>query len=749
MPTEQEAASRHSYYANVARWFTQRAEGFYTLGGKSEPEEQFSIVRTPTADPSRFSPIDVDGQVFEFSFDKNGNVTGDRNNRYIYDYKNRLVAVQSKVPWMRLATAVQHNAVTKVKFWHDPLDRLIKRVEDRIVTGGSSDHKTCSWAFYYSGSECRRQSNNCGRDISFLWGPRPGELLALGDFFREDRHYFVHEDFGGTAEFFTQPLQSLFVIAAGNQKELNDGRIPQSLIRGFEQIGIRLSGRVTVSILERNSGWLLKDHGNENAFTIRKEGNQLGVFRNDAVTAAGMMRLGGNLCPSVRNLEMPFPVSNLRYEPSFEGHLRNGKPLFNWDLPVDFEKRERRRVELERLRYRMDIWAMNSLRRGPVGALVYWVGALALIATGNTSAEDERWLETISDTADWIGPPGALDLIPGVAEIDSGIGFGVDASAGDFCFLAGTLVRTEGGLKPIEEIVVGDRVLSRNEENGEQDYRSAVRLFRNRTERIVSVTVFSAETGNAIQTIHCTPGHPWFVHGEGWTFAAHLSAGNRLAGCSGQALQVLTIEFRDLHAQTYNFEVEDWHTYFVGRHGTQPFALVHNISSRRLRRLRDTAPSITEGDRRTRSLMESVNKRSRALQSKIDPWRNRVAYSAGHVPGPKHSGRAQTVLSATKGQSRKRGQRPDPAVPGTNLVEQKLTGETIISGSKHAEINLAEAGATIIGAGIRHCPDCVIAINNLPGVVLAGAKRPFDRDWLRKKLTEDEIQRFGEYLMKP
>ena len=35
-----------------------------------------------------------------------------------------------------------------------------------------------------------------------------------------------------------------------------------------------------------------------------------------------------------------------------------------------------------------------------------------------------------------------------------------------YCFVAGTLVTTEDGFKPIEEIEVGDKVLSENEFTG-------------------------------------------------------------------------------------------------------------------------------------------------------------------------------------------------------------------------------------------------------------------------------------------
>ena len=49
------------------------------------------------------------------------------------------------------------------------------------------------------------------------------------------------------------------------------------------------------------------------------------------------------------------------------------------------------------------------------------------------------------------------------------------------CFKEGTLVETEEGLKPIEEIEVGDKVLAYDEATGEQAYKPVVQLFRNTT----------------------------------------------------------------------------------------------------------------------------------------------------------------------------------------------------------------------------------------------------------------------------
>ena len=64
------------------------------------------------------------------------------------------------------------------------------------------------------------------------------------------------------------------------------------------------------------------------------------------------------------------------------------------------------------------------------------------------------------------------------------------------CFIAGTLVLTKEGLKPIEEIEVGDEVLAYEEETGEQAYKKVIRLFRNVTENRCAVTVGERANGH-------------------------------------------------------------------------------------------------------------------------------------------------------------------------------------------------------------------------------------------------------------
>jgi len=55
------------------------------------------------------------------------------------------------------------------------------------------------------------------------------------------------------------------------------------------------------------------------------------------------------------------------------------------------------------------------------------------------------------------------------------------------CFAKGTLVHTKEGLVPIEQIKVGDWVLSKPENGGEQAYKRVLQTFAHPPERIVDL----------------------------------------------------------------------------------------------------------------------------------------------------------------------------------------------------------------------------------------------------------------------
>ena len=156
--------------------------------------------------------------------------------------------------------------------------------------------------------------------------------------------------------------------------------------------------------------------------------------------------------------------------------------------------------------------------------------------------------------------------------VTSAAGTFVDSITAPKCFVAGTMIITISGLKAIEQIQGGDLVLAANEETGEVAYKEVVRTFVNTTDEIAHVTIENAEGEQ--ETIDSTPEHPFYVEGLGWVEASSLHAGMTIWFANGTKGTVEDISNEGLEepVTVYNFEVADFHTYFVGDDGI----LVHN-----------------------------------------------------------------------------------------------------------------------------------------------------------------------------
>lgn len=148
----------------------------------------------------------------------------------------------------------------------------------------------------------------------------------------------------------------------------------------------------------------------------------------------------------------------------------------------------------------------------------------------------------------------------------------VEAENMQVCFVAGTLITTAEGYKAIEEIQAGDEVLAKDVETGEVAVKKVVQTFVNETDELVHVHVNGEE-------IISTPTHPFYVNQFGWTHAADLRAGDVLVLSNGEYVVVEAIQHEILESpiKVYNFEVEEFHTYFVG----ESSVLVHNTCPRK------------------------------------------------------------------------------------------------------------------------------------------------------------------------
>ena len=137
--------------------------------------------------------------------------------------------------------------------------------------------------------------------------------------------------------------------------------------------------------------------------------------------------------------------------------------------------------------------------------------------------------------------------------------------------MAGTLIHTEDGLVPIEEIKPDQLVWAEDPATGERALKRVVCLFRNEKYELVHLQV----NGENITT---TVGHPFFVQGKGWVAAKELVVGDKLELLNGGEAYVDAIATEQCAepVKVYNFEVEDFHTYFVGT----GCILVHNMCAK-------------------------------------------------------------------------------------------------------------------------------------------------------------------------
>lgn len=142
----------------------------------------------------------------------------------------------------------------------------------------------------------------------------------------------------------------------------------------------------------------------------------------------------------------------------------------------------------------------------------------------------------------------------------------------DHCFIAGTLILTAFGNKNIEDIEIGDEVWAYDEETGDKALKKVTRLFKNKTKKFVNL-LFEFEDGR-IGKIVCTEGHPFYVNNLGWIKSIDLLEKDSVLMYSDSVVNVIRKEVEEFAEEetTYNFEVEGYHTYYVGENSF----LVHN-----------------------------------------------------------------------------------------------------------------------------------------------------------------------------
>ena len=153
------------------------------------------------------------------------------------------------------------------------------------------------------------------------------------------------------------------------------------------------------------------------------------------------------------------------------------------------------------------------------------------------------------------------------------------------CFTAGTRIHTEKGFKAIETIKPGDRVWSENPETNSKALKKVKKIFVREKDSLIRLAI----NGEVIET---TDEHPFYVEGRGFTAAKELKIGDEVRLEDGTAARIESSETRQLDrpVKVYNFEVEDYHTYYV----SEQKVLVHNTCSKPTNRKQLAKPAVSE-----------------------------------------------------------------------------------------------------------------------------------------------------------
>lgn len=150
-----------------------------------------------------------------------------------------------------------------------------------------------------------------------------------------------------------------------------------------------------------------------------------------------------------------------------------------------------------------------------------------------------------------------------------GLGVAGDVIAACGCFVEGTEIATPQGLRPIEELKIGDLVLAYNEGTGTSEQKVVTGLLRPAPRPTLVISLIGRL---GPETLRVTQDHPLLVEGKGWVLASRISEGDNIVTNDGSVATVQRMRASGQIEQTYNIEVEGLHTYSVGKYGI----VVHN-----------------------------------------------------------------------------------------------------------------------------------------------------------------------------
>ena len=249
----------------------------------------------------------------------------------------------------------------------------------------------------------------------------------------------------------------------------------------------------------------------------------------------------------------------------------------------------------------------------------------------------------------------------------------IDRTPSCCCFAKGTPVSTPEGFKAIDQLRIGDMVQSKNEFTREMQSKPVSNLFLTKGKQLYALTTLNSN--GLKETVEVTDNHPYWVEGE-WIESAKLQQGMVLTDEAGKKVEVLALQKLGKTQDTYNIEVADFHTYFVG----ESKVLVHNECACKL----NESPVLKDSDYNPDVVDERSKKNNEYYTSPIDfdhvikaDYKRNGKPSGGHsvlfgdvriIPGSKTRPDVNGVYEA-------KVEMPDPNNPGQWIPKTKRNGD--------------------------------------------------------------------------
>jgi RHS repeat-associated protein len=239
------------------------------------------------------------------------------------------------------------------------------------------------------------------------------------------------------------------------------------------------------------------------------------------------------------------------------------------------------------------------------GAAIGWTGVGAAVcgaAAGAAGAAVEDLVEGGHSTKDilrdaafggifggvtgGIGAAGGQALRAGARGIGGEIDDAFGGIAGKACnsFVPGTAVlMADGSRKPIEQVVIGDKVKATDPTTGKTADRAVTATITGTGAKyLVAITIdIDGAKGGKTSTLTATDGHPFWVQKlHRWVDARDLRPGNTLKTSAGTYVQVVKTRQWTTYQRVHNLTIDGFHTYYVATPDAS--LLVHNDVCSRL-----------------------------------------------------------------------------------------------------------------------------------------------------------------------